>query len=155
MEYQYLRERGALHEGAAVTRAGSLGLPQLVAPFDRVSLEIIELLPESVARENLIFPLAFDGETITIAAANPQDIALADKIRFMLAKNVRLVSASRQAIIDAINWYYNAVESESVDSVLCELNDSDVTAPSIDLESSQPRDRGGMAGSPRFRRGAL
>src|SRR5262245_18170257 len=106
MEYQYLKERGALHEGAAVSQAGAWGVPQLAAPFDQVSPQVIEVLPESVARENVLFPLAFDGETITIAAANPQDIALADKIRFILAKNVRLVPAPRQAIIDAINRHY-------------------------------------------------
>jgi len=67
---------------------------------------VLALVPESVAREHLILPLGFDGETLTCAAANATSIALADKLRFLLAKNIRLVAASRDAILQAIALHY-------------------------------------------------
>src|SRR5690242_4054130 len=59
LEYTFLKGRGALNEASA--SAGPIAERGLTS----VSPEIVELIPESVARENIIMPLAFDGETIT------------------------------------------------------------------------------------------
>jgi hypothetical protein len=132
--YQFLKNRGALNE--AITGAGAPagrrhGSAELTA--GPIPESILELVPESVARENIIMPLAFDGETITVAAVNPQDIALADKLRFLLAKNIRLVPGPREAIIQAINRHYGQTETEAVDSLLQELTDD---AQDFDMDLS-------------------
>ena len=120
MEYKYLQARGALKEVGAGT-----ALPPAAGGADvatrLIPAEILELVPESVARENLVLPQAFDGETLTFAAVNPQDIALADKLRFILNKNVRLVGAPREVIIRAINRHYGRTKTESVESMLHEF----------------------------------
>ncbi len=80
----------------------------------------MERVPASVAREKRIMPVAFDGETLTVAALNAADIGLADKLRFILNKNIRLVAASEAALVRAINFNYGRMESKSVDSLLAE-----------------------------------
>src|SRR6516164_1318952 len=98
MDYKYISKTGALNEALAaeawrqepVARTESTRLLSGTIPA-----EVLELVPESVARENVILPLAFDGETLIFAAANAQDIGLADKLRFILNKNVRLLPAPR------------------------------------------------------------
>jgi hypothetical protein len=85
--------------------------------------EVVERLPESLARENLVMPLAYDGETITLAAVRATDIALADRLRAILAKNVRLIPAPRHAILQAINRNYGQTAAESVESMLGEFTD--------------------------------
>jgi Type II secretion system (T2SS), protein E, N-terminal domain len=123
MGYRYLKARGALNEVAPEPPALPPGPgADLAARF--VPVEVIELVPESVARENLILPLAFDGETLTCAAVDPDNIALADKLRFLLNKNIRLVAAPREALIAAINYQYGRIETESVDSFLHEFSDA-------------------------------
>src|SRR5947209_15296436 len=95
--FQFLPNRGALNE-AEISQ--STRLPSQPAPASgrhanrtlwEISPQLAELVPESVARENLVVPVALKGERLTVAAVNPDDIALADRLRFILAKDVRLV----------------------------------------------------------------
>jgi hypothetical protein len=130
LEYKFLKGRGALNEATApAERSAERALTSFDRGLSSIPPEVVELIPESVARENVIMPLAFDGETITVAAADAENIALADKLRFLLAKNVRLVPAQRQALIAAINRHYGQTKTESVDSMLAEFTDT-----SIDLD---------------------
>jgi hypothetical protein len=87
---------------------------------------VVELLPESVARENVVFPLRLDGETLYVAAADPNNIPLADKLSFLLNKKVRLVPRPVAEITAAINRNYGQTETESVDSMLVEYTDTAV-----------------------------
>ncbi len=43
--------------------------------------DVLELVPESVARENNILPLRLDGRVLHVATANASDILLRDKLR--------------------------------------------------------------------------
>jgi hypothetical protein len=112
-----IQRQGALH--LAEEEEAPSPLPPLNPP--RV---VVELIPESVARENLCFPMRLDGETLFVAAADPGDVMLADKLRFIINKNIRLVRKSRQQIVEAINRYHGSSETESVNSMLCEFTDT-------------------------------
>ena len=115
LDYKLLTRTGAVHREADRPAAhGELNGPRAV----------VELVPESVARENQIFPLSLDGETLTCAAADPTNLLVRDKLSFILNKQVRLVRAPLEAIRKAINRYYGRTEMESMDSMLCEFTDS-------------------------------
>jgi hypothetical protein len=126
---ELIKKRGAVHladeDGPAV--------PGLDPPR-----AVLELVPESVARENLILPLALDGETLTVAAADPGNLLVADKLSFILNKKVKLVAAPREAIRAAIDRHYGRAETEAVDSMLCEFTDTAIDFTRVE------------AGSPRF-----
>lgn len=77
-----------------------------------ISSAIVELVPESVARENKVMPIDFDGETISLATHRWGDIALTDKLRFLLAKNVELVNAREHAVERAIGRHYGEDDFE-------------------------------------------
>jgi hypothetical protein len=142
-DYKFLKIRGSLSEAAptAPLQRGTSAMLELLGTTT-ISSDLIALVPESVARENVVIPLSFDGETITFAAVDPDNIALADKLRFILAKNVRLVPARRDSIVAAIERHYGAAETESVESLLCELTDS--TADFDESLSSAGRARHAM-----------
>jgi hypothetical protein len=129
-----IQKRGAVHL-AEEEAAGDVLLGRSVQPTRSRLLQqianraILELIPESVARENVVFPLRLDGETLTVAAADPNNLLVADQLTFILNKKIRLVGMPRQDILDAINEHYGQTETESVDSMLCEFTD---TALSID-----------------------
>jgi hypothetical protein len=119
MEYRYLEERGALNEAA---RAAAQA-PRLPRALVNVPRAVIELIPASVARENHVLPLSVDGETLTVAAASADNIALRDKLSFIFNKKVRLVAFPRERLRAAIEHHYPAVE-ETVDCMLQEFTDT-------------------------------
>src|SRR5262245_59623186 len=92
-----------------------------------IAREVVELVPESVARENLVIPLSVDGETVTLATPNPNDIALADKLTFILARKIKLVAASPDEVASLIERHYGPARGgmASVSSMLQTLEDHD------------------------------
>lgn len=114
---------------------------------DLTSVEIpkavIELVPESVARENLILPLALEGSVLKIITADPSNFDTLQKLQFILNKDVQPVLAVQEQIQDAINRNYGQTETESVDSMLAEFTDTaiettnlDTSKKSMDVEDS-------------------
>ena len=127
MEYRYLQTRGALNDTAAVNGGRhARSRPAVTWRGRPVPADFLDLLPESLARENMVFPVAVDGETLTVAAVDPGDIALADKLTFVLARKIRLVPASAREILDLINQSYGRSDlgTESVDSMLQEFSET-------------------------------
>ena len=89
-----------------------------------VPQEVIELLPESVARENTIFPLEEMGSVLRLATSDPTDMELQEKLRFILNRDVEMSLAPRQQIVEAINRHYGLTDGESADSMLQEFTDT-------------------------------
>jgi hypothetical protein len=108
----------------AVARAESLGVEFLDLAEVTVPPSVLALVPESVARENLAFPVALTEDTLTVALADPTDFETLEKLRFILNRKVRAVLALREQIIAAINRYYGQSDTESVDSMLLEFTDT-------------------------------
>jgi uncharacterized protein (TIGR02996 family) len=108
-----------------------------------VPLPVLELMPESVARENLVLPLATQARTLIAAAADPRDADLAEKLEFILNRDFVLVGAERQDVIDAINREFGNNPAEVIDSIFYEHPDPLVTllaqqAPGPITDESSP-----------------
>ncbi len=87
---------------------------------------VIELVPESLARENIVMPLSQESGTIRVIMHDPLDFDTIEKLRFVLNREIEVSLAPKEAIVEAINKYYgNATsETESVDSMLQEFTDT-------------------------------
>src|SRR4051812_5645890 len=113
MRYHYLKARGALNETGTQPAGAAWGGARADMPRLRsIPPEVFGLLPASVAYENLVIPVAVDGETVTLAAVNPDDIALADKLTFLMARKVKLVAATRDEIAALIERCYGPAREE-------------------------------------------
>ncbi len=86
--------------------------------------QMIELVPESVARENVIMPMSEDEGSLRVIVSDPLDLETFDKIRFILNKKVDIALAPREMISEAINRYYGQLAEESADSMLQEFTDT-------------------------------
>jgi type IV pilus assembly protein PilB len=108
----------------------------------QVPPEVIELLPESVARENTIFPLAEAGGTLRVATCDPTDIDTQEKLRFILNRDVEMALAVREQIVEAINRNYGLSDGESADSMLQEFTDTaiDFTETAVEQAAAQGAD---------------
>ena len=101
-----------------------------------VPQEVIELLPESVARENTIFPLEEVGSALRLATSDPTDIDTQEKLRFILNRDVEMALAPRQQIIEAINRHYGLSDGESADSMLQEFTDTAIDFTETAIEQA-------------------
>src|SRR4051794_27817313 len=136
MRYHYLATRGALNE-AGTGSADSPPRAGRAASWrgQRIPPEVLALLPESAVREYRVVPIAAAGEALTVADADPHNIALADRLSALTARRVRLVQATREEIDAFIDRHYGRPGSgaATVDSLLQEF-DLGTAAPSFDRE---------------------
>jgi type IV pilus assembly protein PilB len=100
------------------------GLEYIDLREEEVANDIIELMPESVARENVVLPYRADGGQLTVLISNPRDVDTMEKLRFILNRDIRIALAPRPAILESINRLYGQVEGESADSILQEFTDT-------------------------------
>lgn len=85
---------------------------------------VVELVPESVARENAVLPLAEEDGSLKVIISDPLDYDTREKLRFILNRNIEIALAPRESILEAINRHYGQVEGESADSMLQEFTDT-------------------------------
>jgi type IV pilus assembly protein PilB len=106
--------------------AKELGLDFINLKEVKIPPSVIELVPESVARENAILPMDkndSDG-TLKVIVSDPWDLDTIDKLRFILNCKVEIALASRESIVEAINKQYGQIEDQSADSMLQEFTDT-------------------------------
>jgi type IV pilus assembly protein PilB len=86
---------------ASLLRVKSVNLSDITIPP-----AIIEMVPESVARENGLIPIAEENGVVQIATSNPFDYDTMQKVQFILARDIQPVLAPEEQIVAAINRHY-------------------------------------------------
>ena len=103
-----------------------------------IPASVIELVPESVARENVVLPMSQENGALKIIMSDPTDFDTMQKLQFILNKDIQPILAPREQIIEAINRHYGQTETESVDSMLQEFTDT-----AIDFTETEATASGG------------
>ena len=98
---------------------------------------VVELVPESVARENAVIPFSEEDGKLKIVVSDPLDFNTFDKLKFILNREVEIGLATREKILEAINRNYGQMDGESADSMLQEFTDTaiDFTETEDDADS--------------------
>lgn len=108
----------------------------------RIPDHVIQLVPESVARENKIIPVSDEDDTIKVLVSDPFDIETIEKLRFILNRKVETALAPQEHIQEAINRYYGQVEGESADSMLQEFTDTQIDFTETEEDKMTSDDEG-------------
>src|SRR6202790_5070581 len=90
------------HSGMQSVNLTDLTIPQ----------SIIEMVPESVARENIIIPLSHENSVLKIVVHDPGDYETLQKLQFILNKDIQPVLAAKEQIVEAINRHYGQTETK-------------------------------------------
>ena len=98
---------------------------------------VITQVPESVARENIVFPVEMRGESLVVAMNDPMNLEVLDKLRFILNKDIQVVVAPTDSIQAAINANYGQHESESVDSLIQEFTETAIDFTETELSEAE------------------
>ncbi len=119
-----VRLQYASEEEVAEVTAQVFKLPYVDLRSVSIGAEVVELIPESVARENSVMPFRESGGAMIVLLSNPADLETIEKLRFILNRPIQTMVASEKSILASINHYYGQVEGESADSMLQEFTDT-------------------------------
>jgi type IV pilus assembly protein PilB len=133
VQLEYVTAEDVMNAMAEEHRMEFVNLDNLEIPAS-----VIDLVPESVARENIVVPLGQENGTLRICISDPDDLGVIDKLRFILNQEVDVALAARESIIQAINKHYGQSETQSVDSMLQEFTDTSIET--TELEQAVPED---------------
>ena len=101
---------------------------------------VVELVPESVARENAVLPMAEEDGGLKVILSDPNDLDTVDKLRFILNRKIDFALAPRAAILEAINRHYGQMEDQSADSMLQEFTDTAIDFTETEQETGSGSD---------------
>ena len=85
---------------------------------------VVELISESIARENCVLPFEEDGDTLQVVVSDPDDVEVFEKLRFILQRPIEALVSTREAIQEAVNRHYGQNVGESADSMIHDMTDT-------------------------------
>ncbi len=130
-----LARQGALSEAALVEYIGKqYKLP--VLELDKLDLapEVGKLISETLALKHQMIPVRREGATLTVAMADPSNIAAIDDVRFLTGLNLQVVVASESQIANAIEKHYHNGGASAYEDALSGLDEADLGAASAEEE---------------------
>ncbi|MFH1025024.1 MAG: ATPase, T2SS/T4P/T4SS family, partial [Planctomycetota bacterium] len=116
-----------------------------VVDLDQIEIprEIIDKVSVTMANTYRIVPIRYEDNILTVAMADPLNVAALDDLRFTVGCEVRGAVSNEEAILRAIEKIY-AGATESVEDLIAEIEDgsglltvANQAAESIDEESLQ------------------
>lgn len=116
------------------------GMQVINLPDTTISPKVLELVPETMAALYKIMPISLKDNALTVAMADPQNVAAMDDLRNFLGFEVRGVVSNEAHILAAIERYY-ADRQDSIENVIGELDqmydDDDDDGRKFDLADAE------------------
>ncbi len=127
-------------EQLAQALAEQLSLQAVTVTDLTIAKDVLELVTEPMAQMYRIVPIEFDGSTLTIATADPQNLSTQDELRTFLGYNIRVVVATETGMIAALERYFGE-SNESVESLVAALeDDEDLARAAAEVNTDGPID---------------
>ncbi len=96
--------------------------------------DVLEKLSETMAQLYRVVPVQFDGETLTVATCDPQNLTAQDELRTFLGYNIRMAVGTEREIQAAIEKHYSS-DLESVERIVQQMaNDPELLAAAQALQ---------------------
>lgn len=116
--------RDAIHSDDATMEAAIAKFFRTpVAELEKAQPTAVQLLPPSVARKYLVFPLADQNRTLLVATCNPADLEAEREIGFASGRRPEFVVAAPSLLREAIDLAYEP--DRAVEDVLGRMGDMD------------------------------
>ena len=111
----YVTQDQAIKADAEFNKMDFVDLNGMVIPE-----EVINIVPESVARDNMIIPLESDGQVLKIAMSDPTNFDLVTKLQFILNREIIAAVANKEQIQELVNKHYGSDDDNAVAQLLKE-----------------------------------
>jgi type IV pilus assembly protein PilB len=97
------------------------------------SAEALAMVPHALAHRNEVLPLSRHGSMLTLAIADPSNLAALNEVKFVSGCDLRVVLAPPSAIEKAIHKHYN-LRAKAYKEVLAKLDDETPEESGVNLE---------------------
>lgn len=125
-------------EQLSQTLAEQLALQSVTVHELTIKKEVIAMVTEPMAQMYRIIPTEFDGDTLTIAMCDPQNLSVQDELRTFLGYHIRVLVTTDSSMTAALERYYGE-NTESVESIVSNLeDDQELAAAAAALNSEGP-----------------
>jgi len=106
----------AAHFGAEVVNLGEMKIPD----------EVIAAIPRHIARKYRAIPVYKHGNSLTVALADPSDLATIDSLTHLLRMDIDIRVASEPDIESALSKYYGGRGDTAVDKMIQDITQGEV-----------------------------
>jgi len=97
--------------------------------------EVLNKVTESMAQLYRIVPIHFEGNRLTVATCDPQNITIQDELRSLLGHDIKVVIAGETDIKKTLDRYFES-DKDTVDRIVDEINDNDKLKKSMEASIS-------------------
>jgi type IV pilus assembly protein PilB len=101
------------------------GMPVVNLDETNIPPKVLELVPETMASIYKIMPISLKDNVLTVAMADPQNVAALDDLRNFLGYDVRGAVSTLAAVESAIGKHYAAKE-DSIEDVISSLENLEI-----------------------------
>ena len=103
-----------------------------------IKKEVLAMVTAPMAQMYRIVPIDFDGDTLTVAMCDPQNLSVQDELRTFLGFNIRVVVTTESAMTAALERYYGE-STDSVESIVTALeDDAELAAAAAGISADGP-----------------
>lgn len=138
-------EMGLLAEDQlALALAEQMGMQVVGLEEVKIEPETIELLTQAMAELYRVIPVKLEGNALTVATCEPQNLSIQDELRTFLGYDISLLVSTEKDIDKALDKYY-AEDSETFEGLVSNLEDDvDLEQAAAALEADGPIDLGSL-----------
>lgn len=112
-------------EEIAQALSRQLGYPYIDLDQFEVYPEVINLIPNDVAKKYSVMPIHRIRTFLTLAMVDPTDLEVIEDIRFRTGLSIQPVIASESGVMNAINKYYGSTDSIRVKKIVEDIELAD------------------------------
>lgn len=114
-----LVEKGHLsEENLVITLSENLGIPHIRVTNYSIPREVLNEVPEALARQYQMLPVSITGEVLTLAMADPLNIMAIDDLHMVTSYQIEPVVAMMSELKDAIDRLYGGDKAETLFNTL-------------------------------------
>jgi type IV pilus assembly protein PilB len=108
-----------------------------VVDLDNLNIppEVIRKVSPTVAEIYQVIPISLEGNTLTVAMANPLAVNALDDLRFMLDCDVKGAVSNEKSVEEAIKRYYGS-QQESIDDLIKDIESDGTLATMVEENES-------------------
>jgi type IV pilus assembly protein PilB len=90
----------------------------------QIPTDVLKKLTESMAQLYRTVPIRFEGNRLTVATCDPQNITIQDELRTLLGHEIKVVICGETDLKKTLEKFYSS-DKDTIDSIVTEIEDDD------------------------------
>lgn len=100
----------------------------------QIASEVLDEITETMAQMYRVVPVHLDGNTLSVATANPENITVADELRTFLGRDIQLLVTTNTELQGLLDEFYDS-ERETIESIVEALENDEELKEQIEALS--------------------